>query len=612
MNSAKTMSWVNKWDSSFHKINTSPTISFFDSWNHRIKKKMSIIAVEEKSSSTFGNNQRCFITELPEEIISLIAAFLHSSKYQNERTFEFSLDWRNFIASNQRFFTPLKKRTRLLRLTREISARFHDSLTFRTHVLSKVEDPRLQIALRVGKCENPFDQCLGQVKYLRIEHSEVFTLPFVAEEVTFSSCKLSSTVGCPSTKQLNVFHTVGCELLQFPNVEKLCVMEGSSPYNSSPQVYRFLPNLQTVEVTGSDLSDVSCFSHLQRLVLNYCPNVVDVGCLENVPDLEFRACHVISDISKLGRVHVLDISGCRGIADISTLTKVERLSMSQCPNLSNHRTTDILESLDTLVELNFAYSSLNSAPWLKNVVVLDLSYSYYLDDVSALDGSAVEELKLISCPNLSDITLRGIRVLDISDSFGITDFSGLWSVKKLTMGTTEPPQGFFITDGFQTFQQLSYLAMGVVENHQDLIPHLTCATDLKELVLTYAHFDFSELTQVESLGLNYCPDLVSVPASLRSLRSLSIYECENFTTLPDLPSLEVLRIWNCERLRVLTLDGNETSSFPVYSVELCYCANLEELRVQRRVSCMRASTVCPQLLITNEHLVDHKVIKARG
>jgi hypothetical protein len=565
---------------------------------------MSIIAVEEKSSPTLGNNQRCFITELPEEIILLIAAFLHSSKYQNERTFEFSLDWRNFIASNQKYFTPLKKRTRLLHLTREMSTKFHDSISFRDQVLSIVEDPKLQISLSVGKCENPFDACLGQVKYLRIERSEVVALPFEAEEITFSGCKLSSkTIGCASTKRLNVFHTVGCDLLQFPNVEKLCVMEG---YNSSPQAYHFLPNLKTVEVTGSDLSDVSCFRDVRKLTLQYCPNVVDVGCLENVHDLTLF-CPSITDTSKLGRVRILNISGCPGITDISTLTKVEQLSMSQCPRLSknnNQKTLDILESLDTLAELNFAYCSLTSAPRLKNVVILDLSYSQYLHDVSALDGSAVEELKLICCPNLSDITrLHSIRVLDISDSLGITDLSGLWAVKKLTMGTSEPPR-FFITEGLETFQQLRYLAMGIVQNHQELIPHLKHAPDLKELVLTYTEFNFSELTQVESLTLNHCSDLVSVPASLRSLRSLTIYECENFTTLSELPSLGVLRIWNCDSLRVLTLEGTETSSFPIYSVELGYCANLEEIRVQRRVCCMGSNTVSP-LLITNEHLVDH-------
>ena len=64
-----------------------------------------------------------------------------------------------------------------------------------------------------------------------------------------------------------------------------------------------------IDLSESDIEDVSMLGNVHTLDLNYCKNISDVSALDNVHTLDLSFCEDISDVSALSNVHTLDLCG---------------------------------------------------------------------------------------------------------------------------------------------------------------------------------------------------------------------------------------------------------------------------------------------------------------
>lgn len=90
-----------------------------------------------------------------------------------------------------------------------------------------------------------------------------------------------------------------------------------------------LGSVHSLDLSYTDIDDVSFFGHVHLLILRSCKNIKDVSALSNVHTLDLSYTN-ISDVTPLKKVHTLNIAGCSNIRDISSLSNVNTLIVSNC------------------------------------------------------------------------------------------------------------------------------------------------------------------------------------------------------------------------------------------------------------------------------------------
>lgn len=221
----------------------------------------------------------------------------------------------------------------------------------------------------------------------------------------------------------------------------------------------------------SRLGNNNNLPNLELLSINSCPNIVDVSGLDlpNLENLEIFACHSIRDVSNLGpmpklsqlritechgiesiselgsnnrlpNLTALDLDSCfniRSVSDLGNLRNLYRLAVYFCvelihmselnlPNLrillvhecKRFRFLDTLGKLPNLDILNFSdCNEIRSiSPGLDkindnfpNLHTLDLRSCSNLEKISALSSNSLQELVLIKCESITDISELGIN-----------------------------------------------------------------------------------------------------------------------------------------------------------------------------------------------------------
>ena len=77
----------------------------------------------------------------------------------------------------------------------------------------------------------------------------------------------------------------------------------------------------SIDLSCSDIKDVSMFRNVHTLNLTDCKNVTDVSMLGNVHTLSLRGCKNVTDVSMLGNVHTLDVRFCSRISGVVHMLK---------------------------------------------------------------------------------------------------------------------------------------------------------------------------------------------------------------------------------------------------------------------------------------------------
>jgi hypothetical protein len=91
----------------------------------------------------------------------------------------------------------------------------------------------------------------------------------------------------------------------------------------------------SLDLCGSNISDVSNLCLVHTLNLSKCNYISDVSSLGSVHTLDLSGCKNVSDVSSLGSVHTLTLEYCENITDVSMLSSVHRLDLVGCKNITD-------------------------------------------------------------------------------------------------------------------------------------------------------------------------------------------------------------------------------------------------------------------------------------
>jgi hypothetical protein len=551
--------------------------------------------------------------------------------------------------TNKQHFQAFKRETQLLDLRDEGTRRFLESSDFRAQVENAVEDSREQLMLwivpdrsihfenNVDKIRSIFFSSTGQkftgAKQLNIFRFLIPDLPALCnvESIALHGCEIENInlfskvvrLRLNGPEELNLFS------LEINTLEEVFISGVTKLVN-----YQLLRQAKKVIICDCDsITDVTCFQAVRELNLDGCKNVAgvnslgmvtslglsgcfgvkdvsrlsscrqlffgncskitDVSALGNVIQLSLSDCANIVDVSALGRVSILNLSGCSQVRDVSKLGNVKKLNLSNCPLIRD------LSSLGSVYDLNLTQFQGTDISALKNVKTLNLSYSPYISDLSAL-GNSVETLIISYCNSISNITvLNQVRSLDITESLNIHDFSGLTFLQELKMSTTiGSDHAFVVSKGFETFQQLKNLRMGMVHNASDVLTELIKVKTL-QVVNNKTSLDLAFATNLQAFEIQRCSQFQLIPSSLAHLLKVFIVNCPQVNHIPELPRLERLTIYDCDGLTSFTSVGNVEHA-PIDEIDFNGCRNLKIIIVERRVTrLLVASTV----RIQNSHLI---------
>ena len=77
-----------------------------------------------------------------------------------------------------------------------------------------------------------------------------------------------------------------------------------------------LKDAEYIDISFTNVSDVSMLGLQKTLILSGCTNVHDVQNLGNVTHLDLSGCINIEDVSSLGKVHTLTLKNCDKVKDV--------------------------------------------------------------------------------------------------------------------------------------------------------------------------------------------------------------------------------------------------------------------------------------------------------
>jgi hypothetical protein len=539
-----------------------------------------------------------FIFSLPKDILYFLGRYFSISKEEQDEgikgVFKFNPDWRNFLNTSQEYFGELKNHSQIVVLEGCYADKYLKSSQFRERILRTIITPLEQLELRCNFPTIPltFSQeiklatlnNLGRINKIAANQYRINDFPVHLNELTLQKCEIFNPENCPPLRSI---HLEKCTLngQKTIDVSLFRILEEASFNGMKIRNYRSLAHLKIVCIKNNDwISDVRCFRAVKKLTFNFCPRITDVSSLGKVHHLDLAYCDGITDVSSLGTVHKLCLGACENLTDVSALGNVPNLNLAGCTKLKD-------------------------ISCLRNVLELGLFWFSGNDDLSALEK--VHKLSVTHYPQLSSIRmLKNIQELDITDCAKITDFKGLHSLKKLTIGSYWDGESdedfqlpFHVTDGIEIIHNLKECVLnGIIFNgvneqevHKEGLTSETSTTT----VLSFCH-----LKDIQKLTFHDCVFRSFPERVFDRLQCLTIHDCYEFTSLPELPSLGYLNIDRCQSLTHLRLSA-PNSKYPLYSVKIFLCVALTGITVNRRINRMSIRNCDLLYQITIKNKVDH-------
>ena len=206
---------------------------------------------------------------------------------------------------------------------------------------------------------------------------------------------------------------------------------------------RHLPYLETLSITGREISDLSFLSgmtHLRELDLSGCTIRADLAVLNTLPELErlsMKGCSLstIAFLEGAPALKELDLSG-NAIGNLSALASIPTL---QVLNLRDNAVADLtpLSGLTELSSLDLAenvLTDLTPITGCARLATLDVSENKLtsiapVQNLTALTSFRAEKNQLTDCAALAVCT--ELRTLDISNN-QLTDITMLSALAKMT------------------------------------------------------------------------------------------------------------------------------------------------------------------------------------
>ncbi|XP_010528887.1 PREDICTED: disease resistance protein TAO1-like isoform X1 [Tarenaya hassleriana] len=436
----------------------------------------------------------------------------------------------------------------------------------------------VRLVMRRSKLEKLWDgiQPLGTLKHIDLSGSR--SLKEISDLSNAVNLETLNLFGCSSlvtlchfsnTKKLRDLDLSGClSLLELPDLSNAVNLENLDLNNCSSLVV---------------LSDLSNAKKLRRLDLHSCSSLLklpDLSNAVNLENLDLSNCSslvVLSDLPNAKKLQKLDLRGCSSLLklpDLSNVVYLENLNLSYCSSLVVFATS--LRELDMDMEecTNLEISKNIRSLYVNDTTVGEVPYSipqwtYCLTIVRMvgcrnlrrfpcfpaslkhlyLSGTGIEEvppwiheisslvtLVMSSCEELKIISpnvchLKHLHLLDFSGCKGVSSF----------------PAEIFSAVGLclRNIHRKS-LPEGLPERCSASVPFLDLSGCDFESIPDY----IKHLSQLKTLWLNNCENLVSLPELPESLCFLYASNCESLERIyGSFPSQgEVLDFTNCVKL----------------------------------------------------------------
>jgi hypothetical protein len=134
---------------------------------------------------------------LPRDILCFVANYFLKKENQNQKTFQFPIDWRNFLNASKGHFGQWKKETQIIVLCVPHVERFSTSPEFREIIFRLVANPRLQVDLIFDyenfDCRTGFEIVFNQlpnVRKISVFNHEVVPGVTDTQEICLQNCSV--------------------------------------------------------------------------------------------------------------------------------------------------------------------------------------------------------------------------------------------------------------------------------------------------------------------------------------------------------------------------------------------------------------------------------------
>jgi Leucine-rich repeat (LRR) protein len=149
--------------------------------------------------------------------------------------------------------------------------------------------------------------------------------------------KLPTTKYLPNLVQIfpNIKLSIGVDTFPwfYHHDRTFCYDQRPNRYNDFKLLRQYQYNIHGLDISHSDIIDLSYLKNLKRLTLYKCDSILDLECLTNIVELELYFCDDINNLSNL--------------------KNLKHLIIDTCPNINN------LDNLDNLTELKLKINTTN-------------------------------------------------------------------------------------------------------------------------------------------------------------------------------------------------------------------------------------------------------------
>jgi hypothetical protein len=356
--------------------------------------------------------------------------------------------YQRLLRCSKELFQQVKFETQFLPLGKENSRRFQLDESFHSLTLTKIQDPKLQLSLRLhaGTGDGSYDPLQDSFQHhfplscysVRFEGIEC-----LHAEKTFLHLTELTLRSCDRTTNINVLG----------HLQKIVV----SDCRAFCDVSR-LGNVRHLRIFHcSALTDISSLTNNYDLAINRCENLlkeqslpsfqncvgVDSDLITTNSDLDylphvkyFKPLHVFESLSeKLKSLKVLSLFCCVSLTKLIGVRNIPRIEMLYCDLLD-----DISEITNTTVSV-----SISGCPRLTNFQpLLNIKNVEIINCNGFKDGFQVEKVKRLyisQCQGIEDVSMLGnVQRLELANCKYIRSFEGLERVPELIIsGLTESP-----------------------------------------------------------------------------------------------------------------------------------------------------------------------------
>lgn len=255
---------------------------------------------------------------------------------------------------------------------------------------------------------------LNNLKSLKIHRCYELTLV----KLNNSSVENVELVGCSNLIEVNIPNSViSLDLSDSSSIETLVVPQLSNltslkvneckKLNMNSLIKSF-PYLEKLSLCGCNVTDVEPYSYILYLYLSECKYISNLRSLKNILVLNISYTN-ITDVSVLSGLKILDISHCYNVTDVSSLNNLKTLHMAHCYNVTN-------------VDALFNVSELNIEGCYKITSIKKLFYKNKItSSYKRLVNSDFYEQVKINYPNPNHV----INSIEITKCYGLKKLSAL-------------------------------------------------------------------------------------------------------------------------------------------------------------------------------------------